>query len=334
MPIHDRAFQGGTAFADEGRRHRPRSRRGLAPDQEAVLNLQALAGNAAVTHAIEGSRSGNRFTSIDRVQLKRDAMEPDLGIEEIRKNTTSKLTIALTKRGIEDTPPLFRAEKPQKGKDGWTTRAQSVGAIPEPELHEFWPKPGLHKIDSGLLDVTDKWSSDLEKGEDQHSSDAKLAWEQTWKETQTRINALAAKAGDPQPTEEAAIKALWNRYRNSFKDEFLRPKGDMPTEAAQRDVLAVRPGTYFAHCWETTFVRDSRGYHHTDTGIPPQTGGHPAPSGANVSGVVAGPEFKVDGPSSEALLDELRVKWRSEPGRSILDSPLTKQFKGQGQVPG
>ncbi|HET8784803.1 MAG TPA: hypothetical protein VFM38_04155, partial [Candidatus Limnocylindrales bacterium] len=292
--------------------------------------LQGLAGNAAVTHAIQGRRSGNVVTSVDRIQLTRDAMEPDAGITEIRKHTENKLTIALTKRGIEDTPPIFKPEKPQKGKDGWTTKARSVGAIPEPQLHEYWPKPGLHKIDSGLVDITDKWSSDLEKGEDQHASDATLAWKRTWKETQDRINALSVKEGPPEATEDAAVKALWNRYRSSFKDEFLRPKGDMPTEAAQRDVLAVRPGTDFAHCWETTYVRDSRGYHDATTNGELPEHGHPAPSGANVSGVAGGPQFKVDGPSSEAFLDELREKWRADPGRNITGSPLERQFKGKG----
>jgi hypothetical protein len=330
MAIHDRGFQAGTLLADDGRRHRPRSHRGLAPDQEAVLSLQGLAGNAAVSHALESGWNGNRFTSVDRVQLTRDAMGPATGVAEIRKNTTNKLTLALTQRSIEDTPPIFMPEKPTKGPKGWTTKARSVGSVTEPKLHEWWPKPGLHNVDSGLLDVTDKWSSDLEKGEDQHASDATLAWERTWKETQARINALAVKDGDPEPTEEGSVKALWNRYRKSFKDEFLRPKGDMPTVAAQRDVLAVRPGTYFAHTWETTYVRDSRMYHHTDMGAAPAEGGHPAPSGANVSGVVAGDKFKIDGPGSESLLDELREKWRSEPGRNIIDSPLEKAFKGMG----
>jgi hypothetical protein len=267
---------------------------------------------------------------VDRVTLTRSGMDPDKGVQDIRKNTLNKLTLALTQRSIEDTPPLFRAEKPQKGPDGWTTKAQSVGSVTEPKLREWWPKPGLHKIDSGLLDVSDKWSSDLEKGEDQHASDATLAWERTWKETQRRINEQAVKVGKAEPTEDAALKALWNRYRASFKDEFLRPAGDLPTEVAQRDVLAVRPGTYFAHCWETTYVRDSRRYHETSTNGPLPESGHQAPSGANVSGVAAGPKFKIDGPSSEALLDELREKWRGEPGRNITDSPLEKQFKGKG----
>jgi hypothetical protein len=333
MAIHHRAIHGGTLLADDGRRHRPRSHRGLAPDQEALLNLQGLAGNAAVTHAIESRRSGNVVSTVDRIQLVRDAMAPDKGVEEIRKQTANKLTLALTQRGIEDTPPIFKAEKPSKSANGWTTKARSVGAIPEPQLHEYWPKPGLHRIDSGLLDVTDTWSSDLEKGEDQHARDATLAWQQTWKETQQRINALAVKEGPPEATEDAAVKALWNRYRGSFKDPFLRPKGEMPTEAAQREVLAVRPGTYFAHCWETTYVRDSRGYHDTTTNGPVPEGGHGGDSNANVSGVAGGPQFKIDGPSSEALLDELRVKWGAEPGRNITGSPLERQFRGKGDPP-
>ena len=43
-PIHDRAFRGGTLLADVGPRHRPRSHHGLAPDQEALLQLQSTAG--------------------------------------------------------------------------------------------------------------------------------------------------------------------------------------------------------------------------------------------------------------------------------------------------
>src|SRR5262245_8032965 len=119
MPIHDRAFRAGTMLAEDGRRHRPHGHRGLAPDQAAVLNLQGLAGNAAVSHAIESSRSGNVVTSVNRIELRRDAMSPQKGVEDIRKQTANKLTLALTQRGLEDTPPMFKAEKPQKGDKGW-----------------------------------------------------------------------------------------------------------------------------------------------------------------------------------------------------------------------
>jgi len=331
MPIHDRAFRGGPAIADGAPRHRPRAHRGLAPDQEAVLDLQGLAGNAAVTDALRSGRSGNLVTSIDRVEIGRDAMAPAKGVEDIRKKTSNKNTLALTQRAIEDSPPMFEAETPTKGKDGFTAKARSVGSIPEPQLHEYWPKPGLHQLPGGgLLDITEKWSSDLEKGEDQHRDDAMLAWKQTWKVVQAKINAQAQKEGPPEPTAEAATRALWKRYVTSFEDEFLRPKGSMPTIEAQRAVLAVKPGTYFAHCWETTFVRDSRLYHHTQTGAAPQEGGHPAPKGADVSGVAAGSKFQVEGPSSEAFLDELRLKWAAEPGRTITDSPLAKAMQGKG----
>jgi len=324
MPIHDRAFRAGPLLADEGRRHHPH-RHGLSGEQEQVLELQRLAGNRAVTNMLASGRGGGRVTTVDRVDLQRDAMDPEKGVGQIREKTANKMTLALTQRGIGPYPPLFQAETPKQDKGGYTTQARKVGSIPEPEIHEYWPKEGLHKLaDGSLLDVTPDWEQKLQKGEDQHRDDALLAWKITWKAVQTQINKFAAAPGPPEATPDAAVKALWKRYVASL-DEELRPRGAMPTEAAQRDVLDVRPGTYFAHTWETTVVRDTRGYHTASQGALEKDAAHPAPKDANVMGVVKGRDFDEKAPSSENLIEQLRQRWRSEPGRTITGSNLGKE---------
>jgi hypothetical protein len=308
--------------ADGTARHRPHHRSDLSTEQQQILELQRQAGNAAVTEALNASRTAGHVTSVDRMELDREGMAPEKGVQQIREKTANKLTLALTQRGILNEPPLFRAEAPKQDKGGYTTQARKVGSIPEPEIHEFWPKEGLHKMaDGSLLDVSQKWEEDLQKGEDQHRDDALLAWNITWKAVQTAINRFAEKPGLPEATPEDAIKALWKRYVTSL-DKELRPEGEMPTDAAQRDVLSLRPKTYFAHAWETTVVRDTRDYHTAVPGALPAGGGHSAPKDAMVLGVVAGGKFDVKGPEPKVLSDQLREKWRSEPGRVITGSGL------------
>jgi len=308
--------------ADGAARHRPHHRSGLSTEQQQILELQRQAGNAAVTHALNASKTAGHVTAIDRMELDREGMAPEKGVQQIREKTANKLTLALTQRGILNEPPLFRAEAPKPDKGGYTTQASKVGSIPEPEIHEFWPKEGLHKMaDGSFLDVSQDWERDLQKGEDQHRDDALLAWNITWKAVQTAINRFAAKPGPAEATPDDAVKALWKRYVTSL-DEELRPKGEMPTDAAQRDVLSLRPKTYFAHAWETTVVRDTRDYHTAVPGALPASGGHPAPKDAMVLGVVAGGKFDVKGPEPKALSDQLREKWRGEPGRVITGSGL------------
>jgi hypothetical protein len=308
--------------ADGAARHRPHHRSGLSTEQQQILELQRQAGNAAVTRALNAGKTAGQVTSIDRMVLNREGMAPEKGVQQIRDKTTNKLTLALTQRSIVDAPPLFKAETPKQDKGGYTTQARKVGSIPEPEIHEFWPKEGLHKMaDGSLLDVSQKWEEDLQKGEDQHRDDALLAWNITWKAVQTAINKFAAKPGPPAATADDAVRALWKRYVASL-DEELRPKGAMPTEAAQLDVLGVRPGTFFAHAWETTVVRDTRDYHTAAPGALPKEGGHPAPKDAIVLGVVGGNKFDVKDPEPKVLSDQLREKWRSEPGRVITGSLL------------
>lgn len=306
-------------MANGGPRHRSRAHRGLAPDQEAVLDLQRLAGNEAVAEALRGGRSGDMVTTVDAVELKRDGMDPDLGIQKIREQTENKMTLALTQRSILDAPPLFRAETPEQTKGGYTTKARKVGSIPEPMIHEWWPKAGLHKLpDGSLLDITATWEKKLEEGEDEHRDDATLAWRLTWKKVQDTINQFAEKPAAPEATPEAATKSLWKRYVAALDPE-LQPGGDQPSDARQKDVLAVRPGTFFAHTWETTVARDTRMNHETRMGAAPKDG-HPAPKGTMVSGVEPHPEFKVRGPTSADLIADVRKKWK--PGRVITGSKM------------
>ena len=305
--------------ADEPMRHRPRSRHGLSAEQESVLDLQRLAGNAAVTRALAAGRASGLVTSVDAIELKREGMSPKLGVQQIREHTKNKMTLALTQRGIENTPPIMRPEPAEKTKDGFTTRTHKVSSIPEPMIHEWWPKEGLHTLgDGSYLDVTHDWEDKLAEGEDEHRDVAKLAWELTWKTVQDTINKFAEKPGPSEPTPEAAQKALWKRYVAALPKD-LQPAGDVPSDAKQREILEVRPGTFMAWMWEITVARDQRMYHETRTGAAPESS-KPAPKGAMVSGIAKHPQFQVKGPTSEAFIEELRKKYT--PGKIIQGSNL------------
>lgn len=314
---HRRSDHAGSNHVDAGSRHRPRSGR-LAPDQEAVIELQRLAGNAAVARALaEGGASG-RVTSVDAMELTREGMEPADGITKIREQTTNKLTLALTQRGIRDEPPIMRAQPPEKVKGGYAAKAHKIGSIEEPMIHEWWPKKGRHKLtEASYLDIDQDWEDDLREGEDEHGRDARVAWELTWKKVQDTVNSFAEKPGPPAETPEAATKALWQRYVAALPRE-LRPAGDVPNDAKQRDILAVRPGTFFAWMWETTVARDTRMNHSTKT-VPAMSPKNP-PKGATVSTIAPLPDFKVPGKTSEDFIAEIRAKWA--PGKSIQGSRL------------
>jgi hypothetical protein len=185
-------------------------------------------------------------------------------------------------------------------------------------VDEWWPKEGRHKLSEGsYLDVDHDWEEKLRDGEDEHGRDARLSWELTWKKVQDTINSFAEKPGPSAATPEAATKALWQRYVKALPKE-LQPAGDMPSDAKQREVLAVRPGTFFAWMWEATVARDQRGNHSTKT-VPAMSPKNP-PKGALVNRIEPFPDFKVPGKTSEDFLAELRAKW--EPGKIIIGSKL------------
>ena len=313
VPVHTDRTTDGVA------RHRPRAHRGLSAEQESVLELQRLAGNAAVAQALAEGRGSGRVTSVDAIEITREGMSPELGVQQIREHTRNKATLALTQRGIENSPPIMRPESAEKTKGGYTTRTRKVSSIPEPMIHEWWPKQGLHVLGEGsYLDVTKDWEDKLRDGEDEHRDDAKLAWELTWKKVQDTINKFSDKPGPAEPTPEAAQKALWKRYVAELPKD-LQPAGDVPSDAKQREILEVRPGTFMAWMWEITVARDQRMYHETITGAAPPSS-KAAPKGAMVSGIAKHPQFLVKGPESPAFIEEIRKKYT--PGKIIQGSKL------------
>jgi hypothetical protein len=309
---------GATYAADGAQRHRPHHRAGLSPEQESVLELQRLAGNDAVTRALADGRSQGLVTSVDAIELNREGKDPEGGIASIRQQTSNKLAIALTQRGIRDDPPIMKPDPPRQTKKGWVSTAKRVDAVPEPMLKEYWPTKGLHKTGEGnYLYVEDDWAKKLEKGEDEHVNDAKLAWELTWKKVQTTINELSKEPETGEADGPAAEKALWNRYVRALPKD-LQPEGDRPSDAKQRDVLAVRPGTFFAWMWEITVARDGRMYHETKT-VPPKAE-RPAPKDAIVQDIEGFPSFEVDKRKSADFIEEIRRKYT--PGKIIQGSKL------------
>jgi hypothetical protein len=312
---------------DGAPRHRPRTRHGLSTEQESVLELQRLAGNMAVANALTGGRSAEGVTSIDRMELTREAVNPENGIKSIRERTENKSTIALTRRTIIDEPPIMRPEPATKGPGGFTTRTQKIGAIPEPKIEEWWPKEGRYKTaNDAYLDVSHDWEKKLEKGEDEHRDDAKLAWELTWKKVKDTINSFAEKPGPPEATPDAAKDALWRRYVAALPKD-LQPEGRTPSDAKQRDVLAVEPGSFFAWMWELTIARDGRMYHETHA-APAKDPKNP-PKDAIVEEIAPASQFLVPGPLSPAFIEEIRVKYA--PRKVIQGSKLKAGGGDQGK---
>jgi hypothetical protein len=271
-----------------------------------------------VSRALAEGRAQGLVTSVDAMELTRAGMAPEGGITGIRDHTANKSAIALTQRGIRDDPPIMRAEPPTKTDKGYTTKAHKVDAVPEPMIKEWWPTQGRHKIAEGsYLDVESDWEKKLEKGEDEHASDARLSWELTWKKVQATINSLAEKPGPAEQTSEAATRALWHRYVAALPKD-LQPEGELPSDAKQREVLAVRPGTFFAWMWEITVARDGRMYHETKT--VPSKSPKAAPKDAIVQEIAPFPQFQVPGPTSEDFIEEIRKKYT--PGKIIQGSKL------------
>lgn len=267
------------------------------------------------------------MTSIDRMELTREAVNPENGIKSIRENTANKSTIALTKRTIIDEPPIMRPEPATKGPGGYTTRTQKIGAIPEPKIEEWWPKEGRYKTaEDTYLDVSHDWEKKLEKGEDEHRDDAKLAWELTWKKVKDTINSFAEKPGAPEATPDAARDALWRRYVAALPKD-LQPEGRTPSDAKQRDVLAVEPGSFFAWMWELTIARDGRMYH--ETHAAPSKDPKSPPKNAVVEEIAPASQFQVPGPLSPAFIEEIRVKYA--PRKVIQGSKLKPGGGDQGK---
>ncbi len=292
-----------------------------------MLELQRLAGNTAVTGALQSGRSAEGVTSIDRMELTREGMNPENGIQSIREKTANKSTIALTKRTIMDEPPIMRVEPATKGPGGFTTRTQKIGSIPEPKIEEWWPKQGRFKTAEGtFLDVSHDWEKKLEQGEDEHRDDAKLAWELTWKTVKDTINTFAEKPGPPEATPDAARDALWGRYVAALPKD-LRPEGRSPSDAKQRDVLAVEPGSFFAWMWELTIARDGRMYH--ETHAAPAKDPKNVPKDAVVEEIAPASQFQVPGPLSPAFVEEIRVKYG--PRKIIQGSKLKAGGGDQGK---
>ena len=299
-------------------RHRPHGRSGLPHEQESILELQRLAGNGAVAKALADGRSQGLVTSVDAMELSREGMGAEGGITGIRDHTANKSAIALTQRGIRDEPPIMRVDPPTKTAAGYTTKARKVDSVPEPMIKEWWPTAGRHKIAEGsYLDVDGDWEKKLEKGEDEHASDARLSWELTWKKVQQTINSLAEMPGPAQPTSDAATKDVWNRYVGALPKD-LQPEGAMPSDAKQRDILGVKPGSFFAWMWEITVARDGRMYHETKS--VPSKSPKAAPKDAIVQEIAGFPQFQVPGPKSEDFIEEIRKKYT--PGKIIQGSKL------------
>lgn len=299
-------------------RHRPRAGHRLPPEQEAVLEIQRLAGNAAVTRALQDGRANGRVTSIDAISLRREGMAPDKGIKQIREKAGGASVLAYTTRSIVDKPPIMLPEPAAKVQGGYASRAQKVSGVPEPDVKEWWPKGGRHKVaEQSYIQVDPDWEKTLEKGEDEHGNDAKLSWELTWKVVQDTINALADTPGPVAASPEEAEKALWKKYVAALPKD-LRPAGGTPSPARQLEVLAVRPGTFFAWMWEATVSRDSRMNHETRT--KPSMTATNVPKGAIVNEIEGMPDFKVPGDSSKDFLTDMRAKYT--PGRVNVASKM------------
>jgi hypothetical protein len=305
--------------ADGAARHRSHHRSGLSAEHEQILELQRQAGNAAVTQALHATNRAGFVNSVDRLEISREGMDPKTGIQQIRSHTKNKSTLALTQRGIENNPPIMRPEPAEKTKDGYRAKPQKVDSIPEPMIHEWWPKEGLHLLaDGSYREVTHDWEKALEKGEDEHRDDARLAWEMTWKKVQDTINAFAEKPGPSAPTADEAQNQLWKSYVAALP-EGLRPAGDKASDTKQREALQISPWKNFSTwAWEITVARDGRMNHETIPG--PSTEGVQAPKDAMVTGIAKHPSFQVPGPTSKDLFEDVAKKY--VPGQPIKNSQL------------
>jgi hypothetical protein len=260
----------GVIDSRDGRHLLSSHRSALAPDQERILELQRLAGNAAVADAVRSigsTRNGRVILGVSRVTAKTNPMPPPKGVVDIRKKSRSPLTLGYTTRGIEEVQiPLFRAEAPAKAEKGWTTRTKPPRSIPEPEFEEWWPTTGRHQLaEHWFLDVNKDWEDKVHEGEDEHVRDSTRAWEVTWKKVAETLEALSKEPGPPATTDEAAQRAIWKRFVKALPAP-LRPEGDLPTLEAQRAKWAPTPSTtFFSRLFEATRWRDRDGWHSTGT---------------------------------------------------------------------
>ncbi len=286
-------------------RHARGGRRGLSAfDNESILELQRLAGNAAVAKSLIGSkRDGRVVMGVDAIKLQEKPSPPAGGLKAIRDLKKGAGILGYTIRSIDDWPPILKPESPVQNDKGWTTKARAVSRVPEPEFKEYWPTQGRHAIAKNtFIDIDPDWERKLHVGEDEHVSDTTLAWEVTWKAVAGIINALAKEPGRPQPTAEAATKDLFDRYRRALPEPDLKPEGEQPDEDAQRKVLSPDDGTLFWWMFQTTVVRDTRNYHEPKT-APSEVGGN-----ITVSHLENG-DSKIPGPKSDELLKEVRKKF-------------------------
>ena len=292
----------GVAGREQARLRPHAGRRGLAPDQEQVLELQRLAGNAAVTRAIGPQSAGRVLMGESRIRHEQFPSPPADGIQKIRERRKGAGNLGLTRRYIEEgPPPMLQPEQPSGDGKSWTTRARRIDHVPEPSFEELWPTKGRHELaPTEFLDVDETWEKKLRDGEDQHVADTLLAWQRTWVQIAEIINGLAKKPGPPSATSDAAVADLWQRFRAKL-DPDLRPAGSAPTEKAQEDVWGRRQGTLFRWLFDTTVVRDTRGYH-TPSVVPKEVGK------VTIRKIENGGS-EIPGPTSEDLIAQLRAKY-------------------------
>ncbi len=308
-----RATDGSPAHARLARSATPRHIRGgrLARswDQESILELQRLAGNAAVARSLIGQqRNGRVVAGVDTIKLREKPSPPPGGMKSFRDLANGRAIMGYTIREISDNPPILKPESPSQTGEGWTVKARPVNYFGEPKFEEYWPTTGRHKLaEFNYMDIDDKWEKKLHQGEDEHVSDTTLAWELTWKLVADTINRLAKAPGPPQPTADEARRNLFERYRRALREPDLRPEGAEPDENAQRKVLAVEDGTLFWWLFQTTVVRDTRSYHLPKTD-------HKFEDKDTISHLEDGGS-QIPGPKSPELLKEVRKKFR--PGEII-----------------
>jgi hypothetical protein len=305
--VHQRTVQGRAPVpaADRGARPHGSRRSALAPEQERVLELQRLAGNAAVASAI-GSigqrRSGRVVTDVRPIKIDRRPSPPADGLKTIRAKKKGAGIMGYTIRSIDDRPPMFRPEQPVRTEAGWTAKPRSIANLAEPFFEEYWPTKGRHLLaEHQYMEIDGDWEEKLKVGEDQHVTDTTLAWEQTWKTIAGIINALAAAKGPaPQGSEDAARAELAKRFVKALPED-MRPEGGNPTEPAQREVWGADQGTLFRWMWDTTVVRDTRDYHTPGTAA--------VEAGKDdIRKLVVG-QSNIPGPTSVDLIKELRQKY-------------------------
>jgi hypothetical protein len=288
-------------------------RRGVeALDREAIVELQRLAGNAAVAQRMIGQRRDGRvIMGVDRIKVDANPSAPPDGLAGIRKLKRGAGILGYTVRSIAEWAPILRVEAPTQDAEGWTAKARPINYVPEPEFTEYWPTQGRQKLaERTYLDIAPEWETKLHGGEDEHVSDSTHAWEISWKKAAEIINALSKEPGPTQPTGDAAVKDVWDRYRRALPADDMRPAGKMPTDQAQKDIFSTDRGTLFRWLFETTVVRDTRGYHEPKT--------KPTGVGDDTVSTLDDGTSKLPGPASADLISEVRAKWK--PGKDIIGS--------------